>query len=105
MSDRFRAKVRVERAALKIINDSRPVSSQLHGLSLHAIENWRTRSHGTESDRRRDSVLSLLLAISDACQSLSDQSRSAFDPAEFDQTTCATLLTKLQSVCFQEPKS
>ena len=92
----FRLRVRLERTALTIVNAKLAPMRRLHGVSPRAIQDWATRFGWSASPWERDEMLGLLSAFGAACQAMSDQSRSAFDPETFDPERCRAHLEALR---------
>ena len=78
MTNTFLNRVSAERRVLSVVNERLARATQLTGLSNAAISRWRA-SVGHD---RTTSINTILLAVAEQCQRLSDRSNETFLPIE-----------------------
>lgn len=79
MKNTFLNRVSAERRVLSVVNENFSREGELAGLSQAAISRWRTVVVGAEWS---STIIPLLNALAEQCQSLSDRSNETFMPIE-----------------------
>ena len=96
VSRKFVERVKAERIVLQSVNARFP-QRKLHGLSPRAIAVWDQSLNWDSVPGLRRSLLDHLYKIGATCQSMADQSRSAFDTAAFDPAKVNDEIAALQA--------
>jgi len=97
----FFSRVDSERAVLRTVNSTFGAHAVLHGITLAAIDHWRTqmRLNLPSATAIETDVIPLLLRISARCNAEADHSRVVFDDPPDRTLIIEELLTELRAAC------
>lgn len=97
----FFDRVKIERAALKIVNTKFSDARKLHGLTEAAIKSWITTVKISEdvTIENIEVIGSILRRLSSRIDALADQSRTVFSNERFPMLPSEEILNELAHAC------